>query len=82
MVEQAFNDLFGTTGPDGRKPKVCAATGRPLQKTDHRTRQRIEGTKLYVFYTRPLSAERLAELVKLAQSGPVVKAAKAPEKDK
>lgn len=73
MTDTNFEDLFGETGADGRRPTICAATERRLRKTDHVTRQRITGTKFYVLHAYPLSSERLAALTKMAGAG--VKAA-------
>lgn len=78
MDEREFNALFGVTGKDGRKPTVCAVTGKRLGKTDNITRQRLPEGKFYVLSTIPLSQDRLNELIKLAKAG--VKAA-APVKE-
>jgi hypothetical protein len=83
MNEQEFAELFGTRAKDGnRRPKVDAATGQPLQKSDNPTRYKVTGTAFYVLATAPLSEEQLQELGKAAKAGPKTeKAAKAPAKD-
>jgi len=80
MNDVPFDDLFGTTVKEGgRRPVVCAVTGRRLQKSDHPVRQRIAGTPFYVLCLATLSDDRLKALTVLAQTG---KAPKAPAKDK
>lgn len=80
MNEQEFSALFGTTGKDGKRPTICAVTGKRLVKTDSITRQRLPETRYYIMYTMPLSAARWDELIRLAKAGP--QKATAPTKEK